>query len=728
MLNRVPSAEPRPRRDRITGAAWAAAAVSTCAVVCVLLFVTDSTQFYRNDAQAEYMPIMRELGLRLRSGEWQFINDRSWIGGMIGGNVQYAIFNPVSLLSYVGISLSGDLALASACLAGGYLALSALGGFLLARSHGVRPSLSFAVGVSVGSLPYLFAVNAAAWIPGLVSYCWAIWAAVAVRRGIDSRMWRIGGAFAVYLLFTSGWVHSIVAGCLFVAAAVLCVAPGTDRRGQVAAGVAAVGGALAGLVPFAVARGYVGWSNRQSDWYTDGFLSTHLESWVQSFSPAVEPYFEFFPNNPMGTPLGFAALWLPLGVMLATRPAWRRSAGWVVAAVSLAVLAVGPSHAGPVRWSFRFMPFVAVSLVMASVVLIEHGRPRRLDRRTCVVAVAGSAFFAFAVDPGPTAPLTTGAIVSALLLTAGLATPIHRRAVVDWVVVAGAVVGVGLLGVAGHLRPIFGDWRADRHVDQAQAAASVFRGRTLFLHDTSGATSTHGALPLLIDGTESVNGYSSVAPGPLADQLCFNAASRTTCDESLDRLAAVDPGVGVPVIDMFGLDAVVTNPRFATEVRSRLSSDWRESATFEQLTRFEPAHTTRRFVTVAPAHGFSAGTTVLARPWYPGAVVIADGNTWPTEPYRGIFVAVRADLSGARVVDVHYELIGDRTALALAVAGLAMVAASVHGSTTGRITKLSGGRILGRLWSARSGSNTPASSATSAPSWCTTSTPGRTGR
>lgn len=675
-----------------TGWRWGVASVGVTVLTVVSLFAIRRTQFMYDDMQHQLMPMYRELGLQLRSGDWPAVAPDTWWAGFIAGDPQYGIFNPLSLATYVGVSLFDDFSIAAALMAACYLAMVAAAGYALARWTGLRPPLAAAVAVGMGTSPYLITINASNWAPGLIGFAWFAVALAATQFALRSEhSHRRGGliamAIAIVLTCTAGWPHAIVA----LLASLICLIGLSANVGvahRVQMGVVAFGALTIGTVPYVVASSYLSESTRQSGWNSNGVLGVDVQEWVQAVSPLVRAPIEWFQGQPVEAPLCFVALWLLPAVLGASRVGLRRALPWLVLASILVVLCAGPSQAGPVRWSFRFVPFALTAILIAAATLVEAAPLQRRPGAREIGAVAAVGLVALAVDPRPVPVVGTIIVTAAVLWLYGRRefVTVERRASL---IAALSVLGVVLVVASDGYRPEHGPWVGPTTVSGPQQAyGALFEGRVLLVHDGIGSGAPgkptmnqmpSGAVTVVLDG-ETINGYSPIAPIGLADEMCWpNLFSWTCGPDDVLRLFDVDPGTERLFIDLFGLDGVVV-ARGAMEQAfvEGAGPTWVAAGATEFMTRYEPITSPDRvFRTVGDVADFPAGSTVISRPWYPGARIIADDGDHEATAYRDIFVASDAPLTGS--LAVRYSLPRRLVALAALVIGLAICAAGVIG-------------------------------------------------
>ena len=160
--------------------------------------------FFRDDMQHYFMPMFMEIGGQLAQGTWPAISLRTWFGGNLVGEYQYAVYNPVSLLLYWAIHRMSDPAAAAFVFSVFHLALCSLGTFLLARAVGLRNDLAVVAAVVVSTNNMLVYWFAASWISHLVAFAWSTWAMAFLVRATEDPRHAVTAAAAIFLTLDMG--------------------------------------------------------------------------------------------------------------------------------------------------------------------------------------------------------------------------------------------------------------------------------------------------------------------------------------------------------------------------------------------------------------------------------------------------------------------------------------------------------------------------------------------
>ncbi|UEM19789.1 hypothetical protein JL100_022285 [Skermanella mucosa] len=649
--------------------------------------------FFRDDMQHYFMPMFMEIGGQLAQGTWPAISLRSWFGGNLVGEYQYALYNPVSLLLYWIIHWMADPAAAAFFFSVFHLAVCSLGTFFLARAIGLRDDLALVAALVVSTNNMLVYWFAASWISHLVAFAWSTWAmSFLVRAAADPRH-VVPAAAAICLTLTSGFPQAAIA--IAVWAALLAGERWYRTRTLMpVAGLAAsmVCGVLMSLPAILPVAALVEDSVRPQGISNEGFNTALLGDLLKFSFPShvglLNTYTGFRPVTP---PLYLTA-WFALPVVLICLTRRTLSAPAVLlpfgAALCFAVLAQGPDQLGPFRYPFRYLPWFHLCLALACLAVLDRAMRHVPDRtgtslRNTCLALAALSFvmFALSVQQQPDLwRIHAAFFVLHLGFSLGLPVMIRRN---------GRTVGAFLIAsslcftVATHVawphnnvlgkmalpeRPPF---TAENEVTTGELALQltgyVDRERTEIMEE---ATSGNA---FLFQGGEMINGYSPISPRGLAKRLCMGLFG-WTCPDAAVELFRHDAETGLDLADLARIDRIVVSrddhldaflahkPRgwiMAGEGRSMTEFRRREPLPSQpgHLSWLPPGVTVDRTLIVSDmeeSHVLGAGSSyhggrlILARAAYPGYRAELNGQPLPVESHLGVLVSVTlpADPSG----------------------------------------------------------------------------------
>lgn len=213
---------------------WMLRSLFLCLVMTVAVgFVSiKSSRSYVDDYQSQFLPVYTEIGRALDAGEYPLLSPYSWVGGVLGGEYQYGVFNiPHLSILYTLYKLHLTPKLFANALTLVYFFILCLGISVLARMY----EMSFAsemLAVSIGSLNY-FVLGWCGfdWIAGFTSFAWLPWCWAAFKKQLAARkiLYMLPAGVAVYLLLTLGYPFTV--GMLALVTVWLCaVAVFRERR------------------------------------------------------------------------------------------------------------------------------------------------------------------------------------------------------------------------------------------------------------------------------------------------------------------------------------------------------------------------------------------------------------------------------------------------------------------------------------------------------------------
>lgn len=673
--------------------------------------------YFLDDKQHYFLPHARDIGAMLHRGEFPWLSLNIWQAGNYVVEFQHGLFNPLNLALHYLIFPVLDQPLAAMLWAMPLVVLTAVGAFLLALRLGATPGFALVAALCASSNNYLLYWNAASWHLALSSFPWfllATWVALSPRR-TAGRL--VGLAACVYLGFTSGFPQGMVA--LLVMGVVLFIVRGALGRCWRYACVDAVSmtaGALMAapaFLPLAIALGQ---SARSSGVFSLNVLVPELADVLNLSTPSFVTLLTFgSPSLPhMSTAAEYYVAWFMLPLIIVLRPAWaqlRRPEFMVCVGVALVLLlaSLGPEQLGPLRWPLRFVPFFQVLALVVFLGLLGRAAPWQLSRRSLVGAVAILLLgFLLAWQQAP----RQGSLHVIFLLTClgGLAgflllARLRPLFAAPWLGVSAAVV-FALTHVYYDQNAFWQDWDAPRRAIDAPAH-DLNRGNDEVRYDFRAAhielpvrmselvEHRSGSIPLL-EGRQSINGYSPVGHGALSRAFCMDDFGGT-CPRALIELLSEDPASGRLLADLMRVDRVLLGTRDPQRLaHTPLLAGWDRVRDGRYITVFERrlaplpgsvSHTppgievrsairsgaTHEYLTIAAAPDSPGGRLMFARLWWPGYRATLDGVPVPVEPYRGFLVSVNLPPGRGGALELRYVPAGIVPGLGLAGAGVLLL-------------------------------------------------------
>lgn len=417
----------QPRRASLSAdTSWFLITTGTVGIFAALPLLWNIRFYFQDDTENGAFGVWFHLGESLLQGKIPVLNPSVWSSGNYLAEGQWGTWNPVIMAIGISAFLSANSVIFATVLKVGLLVLAGGGTYLLARSFSARPELAFVGGTAVSLNGFTMYFDAPSWVTGLLvwaflPYFWLGLRVMALRA--TTPVW----AFVVgYLIVTVGYVQGTLAvGFVLLAVGIDCLVRrywgGVLRVAGV--GVALVLVAVTVFLPGAL-TGSV--TNRAvSIVGNDGMMGADIGGLVSSTIATGYPQVaSWWWTGPTATsPMMYIAWFLPLLAFVDRKRAMALFSEWRDLSIfgALALLYVFlPTVIGPLRYPIRFMPYVALVLVVLTVVLVSRAsRPRPSQRRLliAVAAIAGGMYLAWGQLPSIILPILSAGAITLLAIT-----------------------------------------------------------------------------------------------------------------------------------------------------------------------------------------------------------------------------------------------------------------------------------------------------------------------
>lgn len=190
-------------------------------VSCFLLFWHEPLLFWNDDYQLSIFPVFADVACSWSEGRLPLLSPYSWVCSNLAGEFQYGTFSvfvnaAVVLIWKFPLTFSQQAAALSIT----HLVALAMGAFLLARDRKLSVPLSILVALVAALNGWIICWGATDWFGALGAFAWLPWAWWGLDRALDRQRsrWRfLWPAPFVYLLVTGGFPYTVVMLALLIA-------------------------------------------------------------------------------------------------------------------------------------------------------------------------------------------------------------------------------------------------------------------------------------------------------------------------------------------------------------------------------------------------------------------------------------------------------------------------------------------------------------------------------
>lgn len=662
--------------------------------------------YFDDDVRHYAMPWAHEIGTRIALGDWPTLSLRSMSAGNLIGEGQLGLFNPITLLLYVVVSRIENLGQGALFFAGFHLLATALGVYAVGRLLKITRPLSALAGIAFITSNITSYWYATSWWNALITNAWLVWAIAAWLYVFEkpNRLWI--AALTTTAVLTGGWPHGSIA--LGVILLFLCIGRCRVCHSRQPLLWLAVGGisallmSLPAIVPLAA---HVAESQRgHMRILNNGNLSATLDNLLAFSWPShLAPWPHYF-SNPGAQPNYYVA-WFILPLLLSYRRQTslylrnsRHSFSLLVGlAAVFALLSLGPEQLGPLRWSFRFVPFSQLFLLLAILSLAATEPPRSLS--TPALALLWIIGFALCWQQQP----ANYDIHAAFALIGFLATrhgfPDRELAIRPAVLLGATVLIFALMHFFWPQNGNVGHWSTP--LQGHYEATPATRGNTLILQRT--AAETGDAWKYLPSGNIAlwenrpfVNGYSPVELPGFKQLFCFNMWT-WACPDSVAKLFTFDPLTSKDNAALLRIDEIrvahgslsrameniAPNHGFQKTQQSPYSTIWtrvRPPNLPGSVSWVSPGISIGKGGTFTPERetlyitnsGATSGQILFARTPFNGYEAQLAGAPLPVSAHERVLLAVTIPAGTRGTLEINYRPVGWRWTSPLAIFGLAL--------------------------------------------------------
>jgi hypothetical protein len=686
---------------------FAAAALGVLAVA--VSFIIDPRFFYIDDKQTFFIPYMTDIATQLLQGELPFLSLSTVFGGNYFIDWQHGLLNPISLLSYLLVHSTLNMQLAGAYLAAMYAPILSIGIYLLARSYSISPKPALLFTLAIATNNFLLYWAGSSWHNHLSGITWFVWSWFFIQRcGKRTVYASLGLLISTYLLLTSGFVQAAFATCMLMG--VFLVQALRNHNIAKLLDILFGGGiallfALPSLLPAFFTFSY---TVRESSISNNGFLTPSIGDYLLSGVIAYLPKISYFNERNWHIPIFYLTWIFPalLFFINFTRAQYllKKLMPILFLLILFLLLGTGPENLGPVRWPFRFIPFIHITAgIILFSLLFESGSLEITPRRK----IYAQSLIAFTIIASILEkPSVNGNFIAGTLTMALISISIDRYQQRNKDAFLSILfLGTILIFLATHLwRPInpdLPDWGGATHRSSTVTTLD-FHGYSLSLGPLlPHSMSTEGPeLPIaatgILKGTYTFNGYTPFGHKALQQELCILERTQTDCPEGVAKWTESDPQTSASLLDLFRISQITAQYGMWWDgIAPRLGATWHsvkkgnEVEIFErntpitlpgtlswhpkniQLAAAKPLRNQHESLTIEKNP--DGGRLIFARLFWPGYKASFNGEPLNVIAHRGFLVAIDLPANATGQLKIWFSPPGLLLGLGAAAAGLILL-------------------------------------------------------
>ena len=573
--------------------------VGSLAALVVFIGVTSPRFFFAGDKQNQYLPVARDIGRRLRAGEWLPVVDPD-LGrsGNYALDLQYGLYEPTHWAVAIALSYVNNLTVAALLWAAAFMALLAAGVCALVMRLGAGGAWGAAVGVGVATSGYLLFWAAPSWIPALTSFAWVPWWWWAVSAPRLRWTGLVSSGVLAFLICGGGWPATWVIWACVVIGVLVEGFVQRDQPGRLRAALlhllATAGGGVVALITVLPLQQAVDYTGRGTDLENKGTLVPNLADILAFASPGHEGGMVTFGGYTEKAPLFFGVWFVAVLVWLIP---WRRAVlerrGVVASLVGLVLTLLvtqAPSNLGALRWPIRYLPGVPLFLGVGAAVAVS-ALGLRLTRGRLVAVVLS--LLAVSLLSWFRHPDSDAWLLPSLLMLAAAALVLLAVARLPQRLVGTVALATTVLLAGWTVHENAGAGMTDRgtppHVQSG--ALTLDQKPTLVLYPRRGhdkAWFPQGVAPgfLRLTATQRTQpGYSSLGQKAFDDRFCVQLAHAYTCGNAAEQVTDIEPTTGRRWADLLGYQVIVVHDQRHLERWRRGLQQDRDPGTWVQTGR-----------------------------------------------------------------------------------------------------------------------------------------------
>ncbi len=381
-------------------AAWTVLAGAIVAAFGSMLLVRDPQWFWCDDFQSYQLANYHDVARAYFEGEFPLLTPNSWQCGALAGEYQNGVFSIfLTIINLINFGAGAPLPLAAAILSLAHLSVLSAGTYRLARQNGLAMEFALTAALTTTFSGWIIVWGAKAWFPALAAFAWLPWFVWSLDYGVaksdDGRprslMRFVPTAVFLYLILTAGWPFTVLMAGLWTAWRLAkyrveqqAWLPTWPILVGCAVGFALAAPALWMLVEYTseTVRGQTRTSHWTDHWIVPigalpGFLFPGYTATWNVFG-LEKPHHNIELAGGLVPLAGILCALFVGGVSFVRKFAWE-----IALCVCVLGLAMIPSP-GNFRWSFRWLPMVALLLSLVGAQALQQVRAAAESKRPSV--------------------------------------------------------------------------------------------------------------------------------------------------------------------------------------------------------------------------------------------------------------------------------------------------------------------------------------------------------
>ncbi len=522
------------------------------------------------------------LGEYLANGTLPILDPSAWQGGNYFAEGQWGILSPVTWLIGLTAYVTPDAVLHVTLWKIAFLAVFAVGMYLIARDFGASRPWAALAGVLAPAAGFTVFMDAASWSTGLFDACLLPLVWWTLRRGVEAGRSPIPYLITSFTLITFGYVFGVLVLVVLLVETLVRAIVARDRIRIVRALAASAWGGFWSIVVYLPAIMTSSVTVRgDSPYENTGFLNADVADLFSVASPMSTASIRAWDGIVDG-PLVYIAWLVPLFPLFLPIPreAVRRLIPvWVYGSV-MAVFVLAPSDLGAIRWPIRMMPYLAIAVIIVLAVAATRAYPERITRGRAWASVAVIAAMAYISWVGEMwswksifagALLQVVALVAIVLIARGRDYAFVAGRTPPWAKKTAAVVLCSMLVTIGVGAAQMLQWResplpsvgAPTSTDELEDVLSDAPGDAIVVGNyMKGALDPDSwderlmANLWYLSDTNVSSVYTVLPFTAYASDLCADLRG-LTCADALDTLWSTDEDTGVEVASLLSVSTIV---------------------------------------------------------------------------------------------------------------------------------------------------------------------------